>query len=51
MKKSESNTKRKVMKFFQSKTGNNISLTYKPEKIRDIFESKYVECKSKKDYQ
>ena len=49
MKKSESNTKHKVMKFFESKTGNNTSSTYKPEKNRETFESKYVECKSKKD--
>ena len=49
MKKSESDTKQKVMRLFESKVDNNTSMNYKPKKIKDAFEDKYVEYKSEKD--
>ena len=49
MKKSESDTKQKVMRLFESKVDNNTSMNYKPKNIKDAFEDKYVEYKSEKD--
>ena len=42
-KKSESNVKQKIMKFFESKISNNITMGYKPKKIRGAFEGGYIE--------
>ena len=49
MKESERNTKQKVMRLFESNIDNNTSMDYKPKKIIDDFESRYIEHKSEKD--
>ena len=49
MKKSESDTKQKVFKLFESKIDNDTSTGYKPIKIKNAFEGRCVEYKSKKD--
>ena len=43
MKKSESNTKQKVINLFESKIDYDTPTDYKPKKIKDAFEGKYVE--------
>ena len=49
MTKPESNTKQIVMRFFESKIVNKTSIGYKPTKITNVFEGRYVEYKSEKD--
>ena len=49
MKKSASNTNQTVMRLFESKIDNNTHADYKPRKIRDVFEGRYVEYKTEKD--
>ena len=49
MKKSASNTNQTVMRLFESKLDNNMPTDYKPRKIRDVFEGRYVEYKTEKD--
>ena len=48
-KKSESDTKQKVIRLFESKVDDNTLSNYKTKKIRDAFDGRYVECKSQKD--
>ena len=49
MKKSESYTKQKVMRFYESRIDSNTPTDYKPKKIANVFESRYVEYKNEKD--
>ena len=49
MKKSESNTKQKVMKLFELKINTDTLMDCKPNEIRDTHEGRYVEYKSEKD--
>lgn len=37
------------MRLFESKIDNNTPADYKPRKIRDVFEGRYVEYKTEKD--
>ena len=37
------------MRLFESKIDNNTPTDYKPRKIRDVFEGRYVEYKTEKD--
>ena len=49
MKESERKTKQKVMRLFESNIDNNTPMDYKPKKIADDFESRYIENKSEND--
>ena len=47
-KKSESNAKQKVMRFFETKTDSNTPTDYEPKAIADAFEGRHVTYKSEK---
>ena len=49
MKESEIKTKQKVVRLFESNIDNKTSMDYKPKKIANDFESRYIEYKSEKD--
>ena len=49
LKKSESNTKQKIMNLSELKIDINTPADLKTKKYRDAFEGRYVEYKSEKD--